>query len=89
MAIAKIVGVEPVSYNRKSDGAPVSGINLHVEYKVSTVWGIKTCEIYIGTDKPLYEQFVPFKDNPKALLEKEIDFQRTDKGFLEDLVLKK
>ena len=86
--LAKIVGVEPVNYNRRSDGAPVSGITLYLEYKVSSVWGIKTCDVYVGTDKPMYDQFVPFKDKPTELIDKEISLERNDKGFIEDLTLK-
>lgn len=89
MALAKIVGVEPVNYNRKTDGSLVNGITLYFEYKVSVIWGFKCAEHFVSSDKPLYEQFVPFKDDPKALLGKEFEFQRNERGFIEDLVLKK
>jgi|GEM_PF-2224306 len=39
--LAKIVGVEPVNYIRKTDGSQVSGITLYVEYSTSSVWGLK------------------------------------------------
>ena len=87
--LSKIVGVEPVNYKRKTDGSDVSGITLYLEYKVSTVWGLKTSDIYVSSDKPLYDQFVSFKDDPKSLLGKEVEFERNDRGFIEDLVLKK
>ncbi|MBR6695384.1 MAG: hypothetical protein IKL70_03110 [Oscillospiraceae bacterium] len=89
MALAKIVGVEPVNYIRKSDGSEVSGITLYFNYNVSSVWGEKCGETYIGQDKPLYEQFVPYKDKPKELLGKKINIERNDRGFIEDLVLEK
>lgn len=87
--LAKIIGVEPVNYIRKSDGAEVNGITLYFTYATSTVWGEKCDDTYIGTDKPLYEQFVPFKDNAKALIGKKITIERNDRGFIEDLVLEK
>lgn len=86
--LAKIVGVEPVNYIRKTDGSQVSGITLYVEYSTSSVWGLKTCDAYVGSDKPMYEQFVPFKDKPKELLGKEISLERNDRGFIEDITLK-
>lgn len=89
MALAKIIGVEPVNYKRKTDGSDVNGITLYFTYKVSTIWGEKCSEYFIGTDKPLFEQFLPFKDDPKSLLGKEFNFERNDRGYVEDLVLKK
>ncbi len=89
MAIAKIVGVEPINYIRKKDGAEVSGITLYFTYKASSVWGLKCKEHYIGTNKPLFEQFLPFKDKPADLIGKEMDIDRDDNGFVENLVLRK
>ena len=51
-----IVGYRTVNYVNK-DNVPVSGINLYLTYEDVEVFGRNIKEIFIGSDRPLFQQF--------------------------------
>lgn len=85
--IAKIIGIEPVNYVSKKTGKEVNGITLYFTYNSGNVWGDKCGDVYVGCDKPDFEQFKPYVDEPKKLLGLTAELDRNDRGYVETLKL--
>ena len=63
--LVKLLGIESISYNKKSTGAPVSAANLHCSYPDARVNGHKCQSVFISDSlgfRTLIDTFRPGMD---------------------------
>ena len=68
----KILGIEPVSYTRKSDGKPASGFRMYVQVINENVYGIATNAVWLKEE--VYRDFIQhYEGDPTRALGEEVD----------------